>query len=84
MTVDDGGWACQSACTGPVAQLSQLGEIEIKAEEIRAQVCINRDLAEDAAVPLEAWVASKAQRYFRQVLNQAFFAVTELVGPWGS
>jgi HK97 family phage major capsid protein len=72
LTTDSVGWACESACEGPVGSLPPPGQIEIKPETLRCQVCATSDILEDAAFSVEMWLSRKVERAFRQKLSDAF------------
>jgi HK97 family phage major capsid protein len=52
---DSVGWACETDCAvnQPSPDLSGLGQLEIKAEEIRARVCAGADKLADASFNVE-------------------------------
>lgn len=76
--LDVAAWACQTDCfaNNPTADLAKgLGELEIRPESLRYAACVNRDLLEDAAVDLEAWMLGKVNTAFRTTISSVSLPV---------
>jgi HK97 family phage major capsid protein len=56
-----------------------LGQLEIKAEELRHVVCVTSDLLQDASFPVENWIMNKVSDGFRNLIS-ASIAVGDGVG----
>ena len=72
--LETAAWACESSCfaNNPQQHLTDgLGELEIKPETLRYVICASRDLLEDAATNLEAWLVGKVQRAFGMTISNA-------------
>lgn len=72
--LDTAAWACETSCfaNNPNQHLTDgLGELEIKPETLRYIVCATRDLLEDAATNIEAWLIGKVQRAFGITIGNA-------------
>jgi HK97 family phage major capsid protein len=70
-------WACETACfaNNPLPDLQGgLGELEIKADSIRHVICAGKDLLEDSAFNIEAWLMRKAAAGYRAALSEAIIA----------
>jgi HK97 family phage major capsid protein len=65
------GWSCEFSCDGPGASLAPIGQLEIKAESLRARICATPDILQDASYNLEGWLIQKASRAFRHQIAQA-------------
>src|SRR5262249_46106361 len=79
-------WACSGpwAPNGSGADIAAgLGQIEIKAEEIRGVVCASRNLLDDAAINLENWLVQKAADGVRRVTSRAIAVGTGMGMPQG-
>jgi HK97 family phage major capsid protein len=83
LTTDSVGWACESACEGAIGSLPPPGQIEIKPETLRCQVCATSDILEDAAFSVEMWLSRKVERAFRQKLSDAFVNGDGIGKPMG-
>jgi HK97 family phage major capsid protein len=84
--LDIAAWACQTTCfaNNPAPNLTEgLGELEIKPETLRYIVCVTRDLLEDAATNLEAWMVSKVNRAFSNTISSAVITGDGVGKPLG-
>jgi HK97 family phage major capsid protein len=84
--IDDSAWACDSTCfaNNPNSKLGDgLGELEIKAEEIRHVVCATSDLIQDASFPIERWILDKVSRGFRDLISKSIMVGDGVGKPVG-
>jgi HK97 family phage major capsid protein len=84
--LDTAAWACETTCfaNNPQTHLTDgLGELEIKPETLRYIICTTRDLLEDAATNIEAWMVSKVQRAFGLTISNAIVSGTGVGMPTG-
>lgn len=80
------GWACDTSCfaNSPPGNFTEgLGELEIKAEPLRALCCASRDLLEDSVFNVEQWVLQKVSLAFRNVISDAILAGDGIGKPAG-
>jgi HK97 family phage major capsid protein len=84
--IDESAWSCHASCfaNNPNAHLTEgLGQLEIKAEELRPVVCVTSDLLQDAAFNVESWIMNKVSDGFRNLIS-ASIALGDGVGkPMG-
>jgi len=82
---DSVGWACETECAvnQPSPDLSGLGQLEIKAETLRARVCAGSDMLADSSLNVEAWAMAKAARAFTHKISSAIIAGTGVGQPIG-
>lgn len=82
---DAAAFACETECAvnQPMPDLSGLGELEIKADEIRARACATQTMLEDVSFPLETWMIDKFQRAFANRISRAIINGTGINMPMG-
>jgi HK97 family phage major capsid protein len=78
-------WACEATCFPnlPHPDLSGLGQLEIKAETIRALVCAGSDMLSDASFNVEMWLTRRLARAFTNKISWAIVAGDGLGKPLG-
>jgi HK97 family phage major capsid protein len=84
--LDVAAWACQSDCfaNNPTADLANgLGELEIRPEELRYVICASRDILDDAAIDMEAFMINKINQAFKRTINNAVLVGTGVGMPIG-
>ena len=70
--LEGASWACEKACSGPVATVPSSDLCELKSESPREVVCATQDLLEDASFCVEQRIRGEAEHAFRQKLSVAF------------
>jgi HK97 family phage major capsid protein len=83
--LDTAAWACETSCfaNNPPANLTGLGELELKPETLRYVLCVGRDLLEDASFAIETWAFSKVSDAFRRTISQAIMVGDGVGKPLG-
>src|SRR5262249_3547065 len=84
--ISTAAWACQASCfaNNPAPDLQAgLGEMEIRAENLRFVVCAQNDLLQDAAFPIETWILRKVSDGFRAEISASIIAGDGLGRPLG-
>jgi HK97 family phage major capsid protein len=84
--INTAAWACESSCfaNNPQPDLAQgLGELEIKAENLRFVACATGDLLQDAAFNIESWILRKVSDGFRATISAGIIAGDGLGKPLG-
>lgn len=84
--LDEAKWACDVDCWSAqrVKDLAAgLSELEFKPESLRYIICSSRDLIEDAAVDVEAWMIQKVNRAFVNTVSTAVMTGDGIGKPQG-
>lgn len=67
-------WGNETQCfaNNPKADLvTDLGELEIKAETLRYSLCASREFLDDAEVDIQSWMENKVRDAFRRTISNA-------------
>jgi len=85
LRIDYAAWACETTCfaNNPQADLSGLGEMEIKPETLRYIFCATRDALEDASINMESLMISLVNQAFRRTISTAIMTGDGVGKPIG-
>ena len=85
LRIDYAAWACETACfaNNPQADLSGLGEMELKPETLRYVFCATRDVLEDASINMESLMINLVNQAFRRTVSTAIISGDGVGKPQG-
>jgi len=83
--IDYAAWACEATCfaNNPQADLSGLGEMELKPETLRYVFCATRDALEDASINMESFMINLVNQAFRRTISTALISGDGVGRPVG-